>query len=121
MNQAFQRVLVVDDNTDAVTSLAALLAAMGYETQTACDGKTALAYARSFQPDIVLLDIGLPDMDGYTVARRLREEQQTRLVLIALTGYGQKEDIRRAQEAGFDHHLLKPVSLKDLRTLLNSS
>jgi CheY-like chemotaxis protein len=121
MNQTFQRVLVVDDNTDAVTSLAALLAATGYETKIACDGKTALANAHSFQPDIVLLDIGLPDMDGYTVARRLREEQQTRVVLIALTGYGQKEDIRRAQEAGFDHHLLKPVSLKDLRTLLNSS
>lgn len=111
------RILIVDDNEDAATSLAMLLSALGHETHTAHDGKSALAAVQAVQPEVVLLDIGLPDMDGYEVGRCLRQSYR-RLRLIALTGYGQEEDIRRAREAGFDYHLLKPVGLEELRTLL---
>ncbi len=122
MKQAHsQRILIVDDNEDAAVSLAALLSALGYETHTALDGETALASVDSFRPDVVLLDIGLPDLDGYEVALRLREEGAQELKLIALTGYGQEEDLRRAREAGFDQHLLKPVNLETLKNLLESS
>src|SRR5512145_707901 len=91
----------------------------GHEIQTAHDGRHALAAVRLWQPEIILLDIGLPGMDGYEVARRLREDPATAsVVLVALTGYGQDEDRRRAREAGFDHHLTKPVSLDKLSGLL---
>jgi CheY-like chemotaxis protein len=114
-----QRVLVVDDNVDAADSLALLLRVIGHETRIAHDGLEALVAARAFLPDVVLLDIGLPGMDGYEVARQLRGEPDLRTaLLIAQTGYGQDEDRRRSREAGFDHHLVKPVDPDALRALL---
>ncbi|HEV3118762.1 MAG TPA: response regulator, partial [Gemmataceae bacterium] len=117
---AVRRVLVVDDNQDSAESLAKLLQITGHETRTAYDGQAALAAAAAFAPEAILLDIGLPGMDGYEVARRLREESSTRqIVLIAVTGYGGEEDERRSREAGFDFHLTKPVRLNMLDELLN--
>jgi CheY-like chemotaxis protein len=114
-----RRVLVVDDNVDSAESLALLLELYGHDVRLAHDGLTALDEARASAPDVVLLDIGLPKMDGYAVARHLREEPALAHVrLIAMTGYGQEEDRRRAREAGFDHHLVKPVDLDSLRDLL---
>jgi len=104
------RVLVVDDNLDAAESLALLLRMKGYEVEVAHDGPAALEAAASFQPEVVLLDIGLPGLDGFQVASELRRRNSTASALIvALTGYGQAEDQRRSQDAGFDHHLIKPV------------
>jgi two-component system CheB/CheR fusion protein len=97
------RVLVVDDIPDVAESLAALLTAFGHDVRTAHDGARALEEARAFRPEIVLLDIGLPGMDGYEVARRLRGEPGLeRIVLAAVSGYGQEEDRRRSTEAGFE-------------------
>lgn len=104
------RVLVVDDNRDAAESLAMLLELSGYEVRVAYDGPAALEAVRSERPDAVLLDIGLPMMDGYEVARRLcAAAEEHRPLLVAISGYGQDEDRRRAEDAGFDHHLVKPV------------
>ena len=104
------RVLVVDDNVDAADSLAMALRLSGQEVRVAYDGEAALAIAAELNPQAVLLDIGMPVMDGYLVARRLRQAESTRLsLLIAVTGWGQDEDRRRSREAGFDHHLVKPV------------
>jgi PAS domain S-box-containing protein len=117
-----RRVLVVDDNTDAVASLAILLQAGGHQVQTAHDGPAALEAAQVFQPEVVLLDIGLPGMSGYEVARQLRRQpglEKTRLV--AVTGYGQEEDRRQAQAAGFDAHLVKPADLTAIAQLLAGS
>lgn len=114
-----RRVLVVDDNLDAAEGLAMLLALKGHEVSTAYDGQGAIERARDLAPDVVLLDIGLPRLDGFEVARRLREEHPARpMLLVALTGYGQERDRLRAREAGFDHHLLKPVRLEMLEQLL---
>jgi CheY-like chemotaxis protein len=113
------RVLIVDDNEDARTLLAAALAAVGYEVKTAHDGPDALAAAPLFKPDIAILDIGLPVMDGYELASRLRASAATGLRrLVAVTGYGQKADRRRARIAGFDAHLVKPLALDDLLQVL---
>jgi CheY-like chemotaxis protein len=113
------RVLVVDDNTDAAQLLADTVGAMGYVTRVAHDGPTALHVAEEFTPEIAMLDIGLPVMDGYELARRLREiPALAGLHLIAVTGYGQSEDRRRSQEAGFDAHLVKPVQPEQLAPLL---
>jgi PAS domain S-box-containing protein len=112
------RVLVVDDNNDSADSLAIWLELAGHSVRTAYDGPHALAAAQEFRPEVVLLDIGMPGMSGYEVARRLREAPGTRDVrLLAMTGWGQDEDRRRSREAGFDGHLVKPLdpeSLKDL-------
>jgi CheY-like chemotaxis protein len=117
-----RRVLVVDDNTDTAESLAKLLELMGHQVRTAPDGPAALESVRDYRPEVVLLDIGLPGMDGYEVARRLRAERATEAVfLVALTGYGQEEDRRRSREAGFDRHLVKPVDLNTLRQVLVSA
>jgi PAS domain S-box-containing protein len=114
-----RRILVVDDNEDAANSLAMLMKLWGNETQTAYDGPGALASASVFHPEVVLLDIGLPGLDGYQVARRMREVPTLRRVkLVALTGWGQEEDRSRGREAGFDHHLVKPVDLGELEKLL---
>ncbi len=114
-----RRVLVVDDNLDAAEGLAMLLSLRGHQVSTAYDGQSALERARQIDPDVVLLDIGLPRLDGFEVARRLRQEHSGRqMVLVALTGYGQERDRVRAREAGFDHHLLKPVRLEMLEQLL---
>src|SRR5262249_14722787 len=113
------RILVVDDNPDAGDTLARLLELNGHEVRLARDGPTALEAARDFRPEIVLLDIGLPRMDGYEVARRLREQPGTKhALLVALTGYCQEEDRRRSQAAGFDHHLVKPADPGVLQRLL---
>ena len=110
---------MVDDNLDAAEGLAMLLALKGHQVSTAYDGESAIERARELLPDVVLLDIGLPQLDGFEVARRLRKEHPDRpMLLVALTGYGQERDRVRAREAGFDHHLLKPVRLEMLDQLL---
>ena len=115
------RVLVVDDNRDAAVSLAMLVEVWGHTVHTACDGPGALAEARIFRPNVVLLDIGLPGMDGYEVARRLRgPDCSANVLLVAVTGYGQDEDRRRSQEAGFALHLVKPVEPGLLREILQA-
>ena len=112
------RILVVDDNRDAAISLSIMLELMGNETRTAHDGLEALTAAEHYRPDIVLLDIGMPRMNGYEAARRLRQEPWgTQLVLVALTGWGQAEDKERSRDAGFNHHLVKPVEISALETL----
>jgi PAS domain S-box-containing protein len=116
---ARQRILIVDDNQDAADSLALLLQLDGHETQVVYGSKAALELAQSYHPDVVLLDIGLPEMNGYEVARRLRGlAGLERVRLIALTGYGQAEDQARAQAAGFDDHLMKPVESQALQQAL---
>jgi CheY-like chemotaxis protein len=114
-----RRVLVVDDNRDSADSLTMLLRLAGDEVETAYDGQDGLEIARQWRPDIILLDIGLPRLDGYELARCLRGEfglQQP--VLVATTGYGKDEDRRMSQEAGFDAHLVKPVDLEELRQIM---
>lgn len=114
-----RRVLVADDNRDAAQNLSTLLQLWGHEVRVVFDGPCALEEALSFRPQMVLLDIGLPGMQGYEVAQRLREYPQLDgVVLVAVTGWGQEEDRRRAREAGFDHHLPKPVDLDALSALL---
>jgi PAS domain S-box-containing protein len=118
---AHHRVLVVDDNIDSAESMALLLKLGGHEVQLAHDGQAALDIAQMFQPHVVLLDIGLPRMDGYEVARRLRNDAaMQKTVLIALTGYGQTEDRRQSKNAGFDHHFIKPVDPEALEALISS-
>jgi len=117
---AARRVLVVDDNRDAADSLAELVEMWGHQVTKAHRGETALEIAGTFRPDLVLLDIGLPDLDGYQVARRLRARPElANTVVVALTGLGQEEDVRQAKDAGFDLHLTKPISLDKLRRLLD--
>ena len=116
---ASRRILVVDDNRDAADSLGMLLRSFGAEVKVARDGRSALEAFDAWRPQAVLLDIGMPEMDGYEVARAIRaRENASRVPLVALTGWGQEEDRRRAREAGFDHHLVKPVELGALRSLL---
>ena len=113
------RILVVDDNQDAADSLAMMLALDGHEVRQTYAGAPALACLREFRPDVILLDIGLPGMDGYEVARRIREQPDGASVrLIALTGYGQESDKSRTRAAGFDEHLVKPVELRNLHQAL---
>jgi PAS domain S-box-containing protein len=111
-----KRILVVDDNDDAAAAMAALLGDLGYQVEVAHDGQTALASAERFHPDVALLDIGLPVMDGYEVARRLRSSAGAveGVRLVAVTGFGQDTDRQRTREAGFNDHLVKPVSLEAL-------
>jgi PAS domain S-box-containing protein len=113
------RVLVVDDNVDTAQSLTMLLRVAGHDVRTAFDGPTALEAALSCQPRVVLLDIGLPGLDGYEVAERLREQPAFRnSVLIAITGYGQESDRQRSRQAGFDYHLVKPVDFARVKEIL---
>ena len=113
------RVLVVDDNKDSADMLVMLLQMFGHEALAAYCGQTALEATLEYQPEVVLLDIGLPDMSGYVVAQRLRQQPQTKDVkLIAMTGYGQDSDRQRSEEAGFDLHLVKPVDPQKLQDLL---
>ena len=114
-----RRILIVDDNRDALESLATLMEMAGHEVATAADGEAALAIAARSQPEVVLLDLGLPRLDGYEVSRRIRaQEWGKHMVLVALTGWGQAEDRRRTREAGFDSHLVKPLNLDVLTELL---
>jgi CheY-like chemotaxis protein len=113
------RVLIVDDNEDAADSLAALLSLDGHTVRSAYSAQAAIEAASAFDADVILLDIGLPSMDGYEVASRLRATGN-RSTLVALTGYGQKEDIERALNAGFNVHLAKPVQFAKLEEMLRS-
>jgi PAS domain S-box-containing protein len=113
------RILVVDDNRDAAESMGLVLARAGADVEVAHDGTSALERIDRFHPAVVLLDIGMPGLDGYEVARRIRAQPATRdVMLVALTGWGQAEDRRRSFEAGFDHHLTKPAGIDELRALL---
>jgi CheY-like chemotaxis protein/two-component sensor histidine kinase len=115
-----RRVLVVDDNKDSAESLAVLLRLAGHEVDTAHDGIAALSSATRSPPQVVLLDIGLPGMDGYEVAREIRSSPNLSHVrIVAMTGYGQEQDRRRTQEAGFDAHLVKPLSPDDIERALS--
>jgi CheY-like chemotaxis protein len=115
------RLLVVDDNHDAADSLAMLLRLQGHEVRVAHSGPAALEMSKTFTPDLIFLDIGMPGMDGYEVARRMRQQPGLeKVVLAALTGWGQQEDRRRTAEAGFDHHLVKPPEPKAVEELLGT-
>lgn len=115
------RVLVVDDNRDAAESLGRLLKLLGADVCVVNDGPSALELLRTYRPTVVLLDIGMPGMDGYEVARRIRQRSEGRdLMLIALTGWGQEEDRQRTSQAGFDHHLIKPADMRTLESLFLS-
>jgi CheY-like chemotaxis protein len=115
-------VLVVDDNRDAADSLAILAGLWGYRTSVAYDGPTALDLYRKYRPRLLLLDLGLPGVDGFEVARRIRSEfAGDGTVIIAVTGYGREQDRQRCTEAGMDHFLLKPVDFVELRGLLQQA
>jgi len=116
------RILIVDDNVDMVGGLVRLLELLGHDVRTAYDGPAAIETARVHRPEFVLLDLGLPGMDGYQVATRLRQEQGSQdAVIIAVTGYGQEDDRCRSREAGIDHHLVKPIDHNVLVTLISQS
>ena len=115
------RVLVVDDNVDTVLSFSMLLRALGHDVKTAHNGLTAVQTALDYQPDAMLLDIGLPVLNGYEVAKRIRQEPTLQhVVLVALTGYGQAADRQAALQAGFNHHLVKPARLEQLQKILTT-
>ena len=119
-HEAGRRILVVDDNRDAADSLRLLLELSGHEVAVAYSGHDGVRAAEQCRPDVVLCDIGLPGLDGYAVARRLRQNPSTaKARLIAVTAYGRDEDRRRSHEAGFERHLVKPVDPDDLRRALD--
>jgi len=107
---AGRRVLVIEDNIDSAQALATLLELNGHEVQTAQEGLRALDLAQTFKPDVILLDIGLPGLDGYEVGRRLRESIGSDVMMLAMTGYADDRDRERSRQAGFNQHLVKPVS-----------
>lgn len=110
-----KKILVVDDNVDAADTLQALLGMDGFDVTTAHDGLAAVAAAKAGSPDIIVMDIGMPGMDGYDAARMIRQEPGAeKILLIALTGWGESTDKNRASQAGFDHHLVKPVDYEML-------
>ena len=113
------RILVVDDNPDAALSLAMMLSMMGHDTRTAHDGEEAVTTAEAFRPQVVLLDIGLPKLNGYEVAQRIRQQEWgTSMFLVAVTGWGQDEDRRRSEEVGMNLHMVKPVEPSALDRML---
>lgn len=114
------RILIVDDNRAAADALVKLLTLRGNYVEAVYAGKEAIERVPLFKPEVVLLDIGLPDMQGYDVARSVRAQGNTDVALVALTGYGQESDIRKASKAGFDHHLTKPAGLREIETILKS-
>jgi CheY-like chemotaxis protein len=111
-------VLVVDDNQDAADSLAQLLRGCGHQVEVAYNGMCALARVRSCHPDVVLCDLGWPELSGYDFARAVRREQTGTIRLVAISGYAQPEDIRRSLEAGFDAHVAKPAQASDIEYVL---
>jgi CheY-like chemotaxis protein len=114
-----RKILLVDDNVDAMEMMAFLLAEMGYEAHTTADAGNLVQMALELRPDVIVLDIGLPGVDGYELARMLKRHPQLASIrLVAHTGYGSPEDRRKAQEAGFDAHLVKPAELEDLEKAL---
>ena len=121
MDSSAHRVLLVDDNMDSTEPLSLLLQTKGHETRIASDGEDAINQADAFQPTLVLLDLGLPRMDGYEVARRLRERPYGKgLILVALTGWAGRDVRTKAAEAGFDYHLVKPVNWDELDRIVDS-
>jgi CheY-like chemotaxis protein len=117
--QSSLRVLIVDDNRDGADLLAMMLESMGNEVRVAYDGEEAVASTAAFRPDVVLLDIGLPKMNGYDACRRIRAQSDgKKLTIIAQTGWGQIEDRQRTRDAGFDHHMVKPLDPEALEKLL---
>jgi two-component system CheB/CheR fusion protein len=118
----FCRILLIEDNVLAARNTRMLLSEIGYEVQLAHSGKEGIKIARRFQPEIVVCDIGLPDIDGFAVARELRQEQITAAAyLIALSGYGRAEDQRQALEAGFNVYITKPINMNKLKTMLSEA
>jgi CheY-like chemotaxis protein len=116
-----RRILVVDDNRDSAESLATLLRLFGNDVRTAYDGRQAVVVASSYRPDVVLLDLGLPGLNGFEVAQQLRSmANQSVPVLVALTGFGTEEDQLKTRKAGFNYHLVKPVDLPSLQQLLTA-
>ena len=116
--QASRRVLVIDDDEDVAEAMAMLLRVLGYEVQTLGRSREAVERVGHWQPQVVLIDIGMPDISGHEVARQLRQVYGGRLTLVALTGYGSQQDIEQARQAGFDHHLLKPAKVEDIQAIL---
>ncbi|MFI5398062.1 MAG: response regulator [Candidatus Binatia bacterium] len=115
------RVLVVEDNEDVARSIAMLLELWGHKAQVVHEAQSALNAAETHHPEVVLMDIGLPGMDGYQIAKQLRQQQGgEKVVLVALTGFGEDEDRRRSSEAGFNHHLVKPVDPDVLQQFLSN-
>jgi Response regulators consisting of a CheY-like receiver domain and a winged-helix DNA-binding domain len=114
-----RRILVVDDNADAADSLAMLLEVRGDEVRIAYDGLEALEAEGEFRPEVVLLDIGMPKLSGYDVAKRIREARGGNVMIVAITGWGQEDDRKRARDAGFDHHFTKPVDFEVLLGLID--
>ena len=114
------RVLVVDDSVDSAETLGELLRIWGHDVRLAHDGPGAIEAARDYRPEVILLDIGLPGMDGFAVARQLKTEGLQTRMLVALTGYGEQTDKQRSQQAGFHHHLVKPVDPEALQKLIGS-
>jgi CheY-like chemotaxis protein len=116
-----RRILVVDDNVDALNALSRLVSAMGNDVEKAHDGQEAVEMARTFRPDVILMDLGMPKLNGYHAAQRIRQEPWGRqIALVATTGWGQEEDRRRTAEAGFDRHLVKPITVDSLRDALDA-
>ena len=119
VSNAKRRILLVDDNADAAQSLAMLLEGCGHEVIIEADGLKGLEAALTHSPEVVILDIGLPDINGYELARRLRVEDETKsAILLAITGYGQEQDKELAKAAGFDYHLVKPINFQELKKLI---
>jgi two-component system OmpR family response regulator len=117
-----RRVLLVDDSVDAAEAMSMLLETLGHEVRVMHDGPSALAIVDDFAPEVVILDIGLPGMSGFDVARELRTRAVTKTaLLIALTGYGTDSDKQATRDAGFDHHLVKPVSFAAIETVIATS
>jgi CheY-like chemotaxis protein len=121
MPETRQRVLLVDDNADSTEPLSLLLQSKGHDTRVAVEGQEAITVADDFQPHCVVLDLGLPGIDGYEVARRLREKPYgPQLILVALTGWAGKDVRVKAAEAGFDYHLVKPVNWEELEHIVTA-
>ncbi len=117
-----RRILIVDDYRDTTEFFALVLERLGHDVRTASDGFQAIAVAEKFRPEVILLDLGLPDLNGFETVKRIRKESWSEgTVLIAISGYGDKRDRELSQEAGFDAHLLKPVPMKDIVDLIEKS
>lgn len=115
-----RKIMVVDDNFDTAQSMAALISLEGHEVQTAYNGKDALQLAQAFRPEVMLIDLCMPGVDGYQVAQRLKDHPWSRqITLVALTGWGQPEDRLHAQTLGFTHYLVKPVAPEEVHALIN--
>ena len=120
MPHSGQRVLLVDDNMDSSEPLSLLLQSRGHQTRVAVEGEAAITVAAEFEPTCVLLDLGLPGIDGYEVARRLRQRHGDGMTLVALTGWTGQEVRTKAAEAGFDYHLVKPVNWEELERIVTA-